>query len=123
MLASKTNETNVAIVHNHNDTTTKTSGSDDSTTIETKSKYFLPAKVRQTNKGTNIMTSLLEFFTHDWSLSLKHIFAAEWGVFVVRNLFLSFFCLFKHSLDIHIHRHWDLISTQHQHKYLSISNV
>ena len=85
LLASKINESNVAIVHNHNDTTANSSNSNQDL-VETKSKYFLPAKVRQTNKGTNMFVSLLEFFTHDWSLSLKHVFAAEWGVFVVSTL-------------------------------------
>lgn len=28
-----------------------------------------------------MFASLLEFFTQDWNISLKHLFAAEWGVF------------------------------------------
>jgi hypothetical protein len=37
---------------------------------------------RPNSKGSNSMfASLLEFFTQEWSLSLKRIFDAEWGVF------------------------------------------
>lgn len=86
LLASKINESDVAIVHNHNDSTNTTATQQ---TRETKSKYFLPAILRQTNKGNNMFASLLEFFTHDWSLSLKHIFAAEWGVFVALGFDLN----------------------------------
>ena len=39
--------------------------------------------IRPTNKSRNITEALFEFFTHDWALSLKHLFAAEWVVFTV----------------------------------------
>jgi hypothetical protein len=37
--------------------------------------------VRPNKRGTTMFASLLEFFTEEWSLSLKHLFTAEWGVF------------------------------------------
>jgi hypothetical protein len=44
-------------------------------------KRGLQSLIRPTKTSSTIFASLLEFFTHDWSLSLKHIFSAEWGVF------------------------------------------
>jgi hypothetical protein len=43
----------------------------------------LQSLVRPTKASSSMFASLLEFFAHDWSLSLKTVFAAEWGVFVV----------------------------------------
>jgi len=37
--------------------------------------------IRPAQKSGKVFASLLEFFTQQWSLSLKHLFAAEWGVF------------------------------------------
>ena len=37
--------------------------------------------VRPTKKSSNMFASLLEFFTQEWDISLKHLFKAEWGVF------------------------------------------
>jgi len=37
--------------------------------------------VKPSSKSTKIFDSLVVFFTHDWSLSLKELFAAEWIVF------------------------------------------
>lgn len=52
----------------------------------------LHSQVRPTKDSSSMFASLLEFFAHDWSLSLKTVFAAEWGVFVVRfYLFLHYF--------------------------------
>ena len=42
----------------------------------------LHSQVRPTKDSNSMFASLLEFFAHDWSLSLKTVFAAEWGVFV-----------------------------------------
>merc|ERR1719232_1037201 len=36
-----------------------------------------------------MFASLLGFFTHDWGLSLKHIFEAEWGVFAALTFRLN----------------------------------
>jgi hypothetical protein len=44
----------------------------------------LHSLIRTTNKSQTMFASLLEFFTQDWQLSLKQLFAAEWGVFAVR---------------------------------------
>lgn len=41
----------------------------------------LQSLIRPAKKRNNVFASLLEFFTQDWNLSLKHLFAAEWGVF------------------------------------------
>lgn len=43
----------------------------------------LHSLVKPTKDSNTMFASLLEFFAHDWSLSLKTVFAAEWGVFVV----------------------------------------
>jgi hypothetical protein len=48
---------------------------------EDNEKKGLQSLIRPTQKSSTIFASLLEFFTHDWSLSLKHLFSAEWGVF------------------------------------------
>lgn len=37
--------------------------------------------IRPSQSTSGIFAALLEFFTHDWALSLKHLFSAEWGVF------------------------------------------
>lgn len=41
----------------------------------------LRSLIRPTKDASTIFASLLEFFTQDWGLSLKHLFSAEWGVF------------------------------------------
>jgi len=52
---------------------------DDENSGEKKSK--LNSLIRPTKKSRSIFASLLEFFTHDWSINLKQLFSAEWGVF------------------------------------------
>ena len=47
---------------------------------------MLSSKIKPTNQSHNIFASLLEFFTHEWELSLDDLFSAEWGVFVVSQL-------------------------------------
>lgn len=49
----------------------------------------LHSLIRTTNKSQTMFASLLEFFTQDWQLSLKQLFAAEWGVFAVSEVFRS----------------------------------
>jgi hypothetical protein len=44
-------------------------------------KLSLQSLIRPTKKSNTMFASLLEFFTQDWELSLKHLFSAEWGVF------------------------------------------
>lgn len=41
----------------------------------------LQSFIRPTKKSSNMFASLLEFFTQEWEISLKHLFQAEWGVF------------------------------------------
>jgi hypothetical protein len=36
-----------------------------------------------------LFASLFAFFTQDWNISLKHLFAAEWGVFAALQFRLS----------------------------------
>eukprot|EP00980_Cylindrotheca_fusiformis_P015138 scaffold4183_cov137-Cylindrotheca_fusiformis.AAC.1 len=36
---------------------------------------------RPTEKSSSMFASLLEVFTQEWEISLKHLYAAEWGVF------------------------------------------
>lgn len=50
----------------------------------------LHSLVKPTKASSSMFASLLEFFAHDWSLSLKTVFAAEWGVFVALNFNLHF---------------------------------
>jgi len=73
LLAAKTNENNVGIVHDSN----KKGG----LTSCDKNQNNIHSRIRPTKKHTAIFASLLEFFTQHWSLSLKALFAAEWGVF------------------------------------------
>ena len=42
--------------------------------------------IKPSKASRSMFASLLEFFAHDWSLSLKTLFAAEWGVFAVGYL-------------------------------------
>jgi len=49
---------------------------------ETNNKQnIIESFVKPSKKSTKILESLVVFFTHDWSLSLKELFAAEWIVF------------------------------------------
>ena len=41
--------------------------------------------VKPSKKSGKIFESLIVFFTNDWSLSLKQLYAAEWIVFTVSN--------------------------------------
>mmetsp|Transcript_12945 Transcript_12945/g.18322 ORF Transcript_12945/g.18322 Transcript_12945/m.18322 type:complete len:367 (+) Transcript_12945:2-1102(+) len=70
LLSAKINEANVALVMQRHDG--EESG-------DKKSK--LNPLIRPTKKSQTIFASLLEFFTHDWSINLKQLFSAEWGVF------------------------------------------
>lgn len=45
--------------------------------------------VKPSKKSTKIFESLVVFFTHDWSLSLKELFAAEWIVFTALGFSLK----------------------------------
>lgn len=76
LLAAKINESHVALVMQRHE------GDEADTSGQTKGIQSL---IRPTKKGNTIFESLLEFFTHEWSISLSHLFAAEWGVFAVSS--------------------------------------
>ena len=65
LLAAKINESKITLlVHSENEEQTG-----------------FRSLIRPTKDASTIFASLLEFFTQDWGLSLKHLFSAEWGVF------------------------------------------
>jgi len=72
LIAIKINEANVALVTETPSKNTK------------KSVGVIKSWIK-TNKGGDVFASILEFFTHDWGLSLKTLFAAEFGVFAALN--------------------------------------
>jgi hypothetical protein len=93
LLASKVNESNSIIAYDRHavaeaTTTTKTDGSRRTPSMTT---WVKPSK-----KSGKIFESLIVFFTNDWSLSLKQLYAAEWIVFTVSRyaLFLIVFYCF-----------------------------
>lgn len=75
LLAAKINEKNVRL-----DIQT-CGGNEDEGKISRMKSVIKPSKASR-----SMFASLLEFFAHDWSLSLKTLFAAEWGVFAVGHL-------------------------------------
>jgi Cyclin, N-terminal domain len=103
LLASKINEPNIALVDageadngrsgkaSDAQPTAAAAGGAVSTSAATTNNSATPntnnvaakiqSVVRSTRRSNTMYASLLEFFTEDWSLSLKHLFAAEWGVF------------------------------------------
>lgn len=92
LLAAKINENNVRVdIQSYG-------GNEDEGKISRVISVIKPSKASR-----SMFASLLEFFAHDWSLSLKTLFAAEWGVFAVgyleprctiRVLILTFLRLF-----------------------------
>jgi len=107
LIAAKINEANVAIAHhnhNHDKDDDHEGGSNrgggwgkgfrntkkDSDEVMSGSSKNIPSVLqpfyKPTKKHGTIFASLLEFFTHEWSLSIKSLFAAEWGVFAVRSI-------------------------------------
>lgn len=66
LLAAKTNEDNVSIVHNSKSKET----SEKKGTVS----FALRSSLRPNKKHSTIFASLLEFFTQQWSLSLKNLF-------------------------------------------------
>ena len=49
----------------------------------------LQSLIRPTKKVDSMFASLMTFFTQDWNISLKHLFAAEWGVFAALQFRLN----------------------------------
>jgi len=74
LLAAKMNERNSHIVHGQ---TREVCGQRE----ETKKSKILPSFIKPTEAGKNQFASLLDFFAHNWEISLKSLFAAEFGVF------------------------------------------
>ena len=73
LLAYKLNEPHVAIVNNQE---------------EGESKRFLISFAKRTTNSSNIFALMLDFFTQEWELSLKNLYASEWGVFVALGFHL-----------------------------------
>ena len=71
LLACKINEKNVAMVH---DDQILSEGAE--TKMGMLQSFIRPTKIAKTQ-----FASLFEFFSHEWSVSLKSLFSAEWGVF------------------------------------------
>ncbi|CAJ1956403.1 unnamed protein product [Cylindrotheca closterium] len=74
LLAVKINESHVGLVMTHEDR----SGASSSKAL---AANRIQSLYRPTKKSNNMFSSLLEFFTQEWEISLKHLFSAEWGVF------------------------------------------
>ena len=87
LLASKINEPNDVLVMKEDNTVSGGTGSGDEeekrNTNTRKKLKRLQSSIRPSKRSTSMFASLLEFFTQEWSLSLKHLYAAEWGVFAV----------------------------------------
>ncbi|KAL7547069.1 hypothetical protein ACHAWF_010386 [Thalassiosira exigua] len=78
LLAAKVNESNSMIAYDRG--------------VETKSDVSLPlmtSRVQPNKKSGKIFESLVVFFTHEWSLSLKQLYAAEWIVFTALGFSLK----------------------------------
>jgi hypothetical protein len=75
MLAAKMNESNSMIAFAGEETSSK--------------QNIIESFVKPSKKSTKIFDSLVVFFTHDWSLSLKELFAAEWIVFTALGFSLT----------------------------------
>lgn len=89
LLASKINEPNIGLVYGADETTTSgavvvdggagATATNPATSAAPASKLLPFARLNK--KSNTIFSALLEFFTVEWSLSLQHLFTAEWGVF------------------------------------------
>jgi len=76
LLAAKVNESNSMIVY------------DQAIEAETKPNV-LDSWVKPNKKSGKIFESLIVFFTHDWALSMKQLYAAEWIVFTALGFSLT----------------------------------
>jgi len=72
MLAIKINEPNVEVI------ITKAIANP---TKKSRTSQRIQSLIRPHKKSSTMFASLLEFFTQDWNISLKHLYAAEWTVF------------------------------------------
>ena len=55
--------------------------SNPSSSKKSRASQKIQSLIRPSKKSSTMFASLLEFFTQEWNISLKHLFAAEWGVF------------------------------------------
>ena len=81
LLASKVNESNSIIAYDRRAVTTATTTKTDGSRTPSMKTWVKPSK-----KSGKIFESLIVFFTNDWSLSLKQLYAAEWIVFTVSKI-------------------------------------
>ena len=72
LLAIKINEAHVGLVMSTKKAPSKSSSKGATSIVE--------SFVRPTKKSSQMFSTILEFFIQDWNISLKHLFAAEWGV-------------------------------------------
>ena len=79
LLAAKVNESNSMIAYDRG-IKTKSDGSQ---------LPLMTSWVKPNRKSGKIFESLIVFFTHDWSLSLKQLYAAEWIVFTALGFSLK----------------------------------
>lgn len=79
LLASKLNEPNVGLVMR------QAEGAD----LDDEKPTRLQSLIRPNKTSNKMFASLLLFFTQDWTLSLKHLFTAEWGVFAALGFSLD----------------------------------
>ena len=77
LLAAKVNESNSKIVYDRG----------------------TEAKIKPNKRSGKIFESLVVFFTHDWSLSLRQLYVAEWVVFTVSSLNLNHCHVIEESLS------------------------
>lgn len=75
LLASKLNEPNDSLVA----LPTKTAAGDNDD--KSNPAKLVKSLIRPNKRSQNMYASLLEFFTEEWTLAVKHLFDAEWGVF------------------------------------------
>jgi len=85
LLAYKTNEPNVAVIttHGHHQQQHHDKPLKESKASKAVQQMILQTFVQPAKKSVGIFAFLLDTLTNEFALSLKHLFAAEWGVFVV----------------------------------------
>jgi hypothetical protein len=74
LLAIKINEAHVGLV-------TPQQEKEEEATSKNFATMRIQSVYRPTEKSSTMFASLLEVFTQEWEISLKHLYAAEWGVF------------------------------------------
>lgn len=77
LLALKINESHVGLAS----TQQEDKGDNSKPSSKTLATNRIQSLYRSTKKSNNMFSTLLEFFTQEWEISLKNLFSAEWGVF------------------------------------------